>query len=124
MKKQTPKMGMDHIHSHLFISAHHWHSIYLEYTIKIQSKFSLGRAREGLSFSKERPSRKIIPFPHTSSVKTGMVMKHMRVLTRTQLAESSVSLWWISAILRMMEAQGVLESTSRLALKEKGRGRK
>ena len=52
-----------------------------------------------------------------------MVIKQIRVDTRTQFADSSVSLLWISAILKMMEAQGVAERISILALKAGSRGR-
>ena len=53
-----------------------------------------------------------------------MVIKHSRVLTRTQLALSSVSLLCISARLRIILAQGVAERISTLALNVSGKGRK
>ena len=49
---------------------------------------------------------------------------HSSVDSKTQLAESSVSVPYISAIFETITAEGVALSITALALKEKGRGRK
>ena len=50
--------------------------------------------------------------------------KHRRVLSRTQFAASSVSLWCISESPIMTDAHGTPERTSILILNGSGSGRK
>jgi hypothetical protein len=57
-------------------------------------------------------------FDQSKRVANGMVRKHKSVESMTQLAESSVSLLWISAMLWIIAAQGVADRITRLASKE------
>ena len=57
-------------------------------------------------------------------VRSGIVNKHKRVLSRTQFAASSVSLWCISASPIMTDAHGTPDKTSILILNDSGSGRK
>ena len=61
---------------------------------------------------------------YTNNVRTGMVIKHIKVLNNTEFALSSVSLLCISARLSIIFAQGVADKIRILALNVVGRGRK
>ena len=54
----------------------------------------------------------------------GTVTKHIKVESNTQLAAASVSLWYISAMFRRMDAQGTELNTIKLALIGASSGRK
>ncbi len=54
----------------------------------------------------------------------GIVIMQSKVLSKIQLADNSASLPWISARLRITEAQGVAAKINKLALKGAGNGMK